>query len=149
MSFRFSLIPYRKEHVMPLLDQPINRDSRADFIGGLAEWAEKQNSFTGIINDVPVVCGGVLEYWPGRAQIWTIFNAESKENFVPVFRGIKRFLAEQGKTFRRLEISVPCNFELGRRRAELLGFKLECGFAEAFLPDGTDCALYSLVRKGG
>ena len=96
-----------------------------------------------------MVCGGVIKLWEGRGCVWTVFNEESKGCFVPVFRGIKEFLRLQRQVFRRLEIAVPTGFEMGHRRALLLGFKVECGFAESYLPSGEDCVLYSLITRKG
>lgn len=143
----FSLVAYKKEHVIPMLDQPSNLHAKTDYLAGLAEWAETKESFTGVLNGLPVVCGGLLMCWKDRGQIWTVFSEECKSNFIPVFRGIRAYLDQQNEKVARLELSIPCEFELGRRRAELLGFKLECERARKFLPDGTDCALYSRVRE--
>lgn len=146
----FKLEPFRAEHILPLLDQPINGVWREKYLGtaGLLGWLETQVSFTGSIGGKTVVCGGVTQYWPGRGHIWTMFSEESKVCFVPVFRGIRRFLKDQLKeNFHRIEVSIPCDFSQGRRRAELLGFRLECGFAEKYMSDGADAALYSMVRR--
>lgn len=147
MSNLFILEPFKKEHVIPLLAQEMNAYLRSDFEEGMAEDAEEHGSFTGFMNGKIVVCGGVYPYWSGRGGVWTMFSAECKENFVPVFRGIKVFLQEQLKTYRRIEATIPCDFTMGRRRALMLGFVLECERMKNFLPDGQDCALYALVRK--
>lgn len=142
----FDLIAYKKEHVLPLVEQDINASIRALYKGGLAKTLESFTSVTGTYKGVPMVCGGVFKLWEGRACVWTVFNEQSKTCFVPVFRGIKTFLSLQLNEYRRLEITVPVDFEVGHRRALLLGFKQECALAKSFLPDGTDCSLYSMVR---
>lgn len=146
MSDTFKLVPFKAVHIMPMLEQPINIAHRDQFTNGVAEWVEQKGCFTGLLGEKPVVCGGILAYWPGRGQIWTMFDENCGGNFVPIFRGIKRYLKEQGKVFKRIEVSIPYDFSIGRRRAEMLGFKLECDRATAFLPDGGDAALYSLVQ---
>jgi len=144
----FQLIPYRAEHVFPLLEQGINADIKESYLGGLASLLEQQESVTGVVNGSPMVCGGVIKLWEGRGCVWTVFNEDAKECFVPVFRGIKSFLDQQLKLYNRLEISVPVDFELGHRRAKLLGFEVECALARKFLPSGSDCVLYSMIREG-
>lgn len=146
----FKLVPFKGEHIMEVLKDPINAafvesHSRAE----LHQWLEAQDySFTGFLDDKVAVCGGITPYWPGRGHIWTMFNGETRENFLPVFRGIQDFLSSQlEKNFHRIEVSIPCEFELGRRRAELLGFRLECEFAEKYLPDGRDASVYSMIRR--
>lgn len=143
----FDLVPYKREHLIPLLDQRENLSVKELFISGTAESLEKSDAFTLLVNGVPSVCGGVLRYWEGRGQIWCVFNEDFRHNFVPVFRGIKVYLSEQLKTYRRIEASIPIDFPKGRRRIEMLGFKLECELAEKFLPDGRSCSLYALVRE--
>jgi hypothetical protein len=117
---------------------------RETFLNGLAQQVEDMTSVTGMIDGEPMVCGGVIEIWNGRGLIWTVFSEKSKHCFLPVFRGIKKFIDAQPYT--RLEISIPINLKFAMRRAEMLGFKLECACAKKFLPDGTDCALYAIVR---
>jgi len=146
MTAPFQLIPYRKDHVLPMLEQSMNAEIRDSYIGGLAQLLESQASMTGVMNGRPMVCGGVIKMWEGRGVVWTVFNEEARECFVPVFRGIRRFLAQQLEIYNRLEIAVPISFEIGHRRAKLLGFQVECHLARKFLPNGEDCALYVMVR---
>lgn len=146
MTASYQLVPYRKEHVLPMLEQPINADLRGEYLSGLAELLESQASFTALVHHKPMVCGGVIKLWEGRGCVWTVFNEDARQCFVPVFRGIRRFLQDQMKIYRRLELAVPISFEIGHRRAKLLGFKVECHFAQKFLPNGDDCVLYSMVR---
>jgi len=148
MSAPFQLIPYRSEHVMPLIEQSMNSDIRDSYVGGLAQMLEKCGGVTGLVNGVPMVCGGVVTLWEGRGCVWTVFNEDSRRCFVPVFRGIRKFLQEQLKNYRRLEIAVPLSFEIGHRRAKMLGFKVECHLARKYLPNGEDCVLYAMVREG-
>ncbi len=141
------LIPYEKKHLLPLLDQKENLGVRDFFLSAASDSVQTAGSFTLIIDGKTACCGGVMMYWAGRGQIWSVFNEEFKDNFVPVFRGIKKFLNEQLKTYRRLEVSIPIDYPQGVRRIEMLGFKLECALAKKFLPDGRDCSLYALVRE--
>ena len=91
-----------------------------------------------------MLCGGAIAYWQNRAQLWTIFSENSKKNFLPVFRAIKRVL--DYLPFNRIDLCIDYGFRLGCRRAEMLGFQLECLCARKYLPDGRDATLYSLVR---
>ncbi len=141
----FEVVPYKHEHILPLIEQKINRFNKEFFLNGVGREFEKQGTaVTGLWNGTPVICGAINEIWENRGMVWCMFNEEVKYNFVPVFRGIKKFI-EQSK-FRRIEICIPCDMKQSRRRTEMLGFKLECDRAEKFLRDGTDCALYALVR---
>lgn len=142
----FKFVPYKREHVIPFLDQPSNIGIKDIFLKDNATQFENYNSVTGTFNDVPVFCGGILKVWEKRGFIWTVFNEDCKKNFVPVFRGIKKYLTEQQEIYHRIEVAIPVDFEIGRRRAEMLGFKIECPLARKFFSDGQDCALYAMVR---
>lgn len=142
-------VPFNKSHIWPLLHQPINADIRAGYEGGLAALLEKQEHSATILRDdgSAMVCGGVIKMWEGRGCVWTVFNEEAKSCFVPVFRGMRAFLRSQMVNYRRLELAVPVGFTIGHRRARLLGFTEECHLARSFLPNGEDCALYSMIRE--
>lgn len=143
----FELVPYKKEHVIPMLDQKENLALKEPFLAGAAEGLEATGATTIMVNGIPAVCGGVLQYWEGRGQVWAVFNEEFKNNFVPVFRGLKVFIKVHLEKYRRLETSIPLEFPKGKRRAEMLGFKLECELARQYLPNGGDASLYSIVRE--
>lgn len=139
------IIPFKAEHLAPLLDQSINQDVKAVFLGGFADHLETiGGSATGLVDGKVAVCGGVWKYWENRGQIWTVFNQDYKDNFLPVFRILKEFLDQSN--YDRLEMSVPFGFEIGKRRAKLLGFTLECERARKYLPNGVDCALFARVK---
>lgn len=140
-----SLRPLEKEHLMALLEQPINAGLREWYSdSGVSHLLRQEFSASLFYKDRLMVSGGVIPYWANRAQIWTLFSEESKHNFLPVFRGIKRFLLYQ--PFKRVEACVPNGLDIGKRRLLKLGFNLECGEARAFLPTGENAALFSYVR---
>lgn len=142
----FDIIPYKHEHIVPLMDQKINAQEREFFLNGLGRDFEKRGTcFTGVINGKIAICGAIEEIWQNRGVVWCVFNEEFKGNFVPVFRLIQKFL--QSSNFRRIEVCVPFGFNIGRRRARMLGFQLEIECARKYLPNGEDCAVYSLVKE--
>lgn len=141
----FEYVPYKREHITMLLDQKMNEDTRQFFTPEALTALETQECGTAMVNGVPYWCGGIAKCWEGRGMIWSVFNEESKKNFLPLFRGLKKVLEKS--PYRRLEVAIPFHFQQGKRRAELLGFRLECDRAKKFLPNGEDCSLYALVRK--
>lgn len=146
---KWEWVKFEREHILPLLDQKINANIRESYRAQIAEQLESvPDSFTGILDGKVMICGGALKYWNGRAFIWTVFNEESKGCFLIVFRQIQNLFRDLLTRYHRLELAIPREFEIGRRRAKLLGFQLECECARKFLDDGTDCALYSLIREG-
>jgi hypothetical protein len=143
------MIPYRAEHVLSLVGQSINANIENSYREYLADFLEEQGGGATITQDgVPMACGGVLKLWEGRGSVWTVFNEHSKNCFVPVFRNIKRYIRSSANNYRRLELAVPLDFDIGHRRALLLGFKIETPLARKYLPTGEDCVLYSFIQEG-
>lgn len=142
----FDVVKFRKEHILPMMGQVANADIKNWLENGHAqEMEDHKASHTVIVNGVPAVCGGLVEYWADRGYLWCILNQDFKHNFVPAFRGIQAFL----KLFkcRRMELAVPVNFEQGKRRAKLLGFTMETACAKRFFVDGQDAAIFVKVRE--
>jgi hypothetical protein len=143
----FKQVPLKKEHMEYLLNQKANFESKYFLLSKLDMIESDKYSVTGLLDEVPMVCGGVLQYWENRGQVWCIFNEQSKHSFVPVLRGIKKFI--DNLPFRRIELSVDCDgpyTEVGVRRAKVLGFDVECLRAKKYLPAGTDCVLMAKVK---
>lgn len=90
-----------------------------------------------------VALGGLVEQWEGRATAWALLAADAP--MLGLTRIARRTLADVG--FRRVDCWVEVDFEQGHRWAELLGFRLE-GIARAYLADGSDAAIYAVVRGG-
>lgn len=136
------LIPFKADHLFAIMDDK----ERSFYNPALAKEMESLDSATFIYNGEVQSCFGITKYWEGRGQVWVVFNRSIKRNYIPTFRAGKRWVYGMLDKYRRIEVCVKHDFDLGRRRVELVGFKLECARAEKYLPDGTDCALYSLVR---
>ena len=144
----FELVKFSKEHLRPMMNQKKN--------GFIARWLEHGHadimereaaSFTGVIGDKVAVCGGITFFWPGRGYLWAIFSEDFRENFVPVFRGVKKALDALEYTRLEMAIALECDdYSIAVRRAKLLGFKLECHRAEKYLPSGQDCSIYARIK---
>lgn len=139
----FKIVPLNIEHLIELYDEPSNRFLKDWIQSGFAKEMMK-SGLAGTFNDKVVVCGGFVECWTNRAQIWSVWSRECKNNFVPIFRGLKKLIHSQ--KYNRIEFAVPVYLTSAHRRAKLLGFEVECELAKKFLPDGSDCVLYALVR---
>lgn len=97
-------------------------------------------------NGKVVFCGGVSLYYPGRGEAWAFFDSTCRQNFVPVFKIVKKWLNDC--PVRRIEASVKVDDEQAHRWVRSLGFELEAPLLKAYRPDGADCALYSKVKHG-
>lgn len=141
----YKLIPFKKEHILPLSTEKINSYLPEWYTSGQAELMEEAYSFTAIDGDEVMICGGINQLWNNRGHLWCIFSEKSKKNFVSAFRTIEKFLDEQ--PFQRVEMSVPYGFSQGHRRAIMLGFEVECERARKYLPNGEDCTLYAKIKN--
>ncbi len=142
----YSVVPFKEEHLTEMLKQKINKAEREMCIAkDLRERAH--TSFTGMFKDKPMVCGGVVDYEDGIGYLWTVFDERSSKCFQSVFGSIKDFIKKVKPNYANLMLAIPCDFEQGKRRAELLGFRLLHERAVKFLSNGTDCSIY--VMKGG
>ena len=123
-----------QEGIAALLDPP-----RAQAI------EDDANSYSILKNGKVLLCGGVTQYWPNRAEAWAIFDQDCKKDFLSIHRAAKRYLDQC--QVKRIEAAVDVDFEAGHRWAELLGFQLEAAVLKAYLPNGRDCSLYARVRE--
>ncbi len=135
----------KPEHLKSVLAENINEGVRWQFADRVVYGLSKQPYSGSIfIGDELMGCGGISEIWNNRGYMWMVFSEKSKKNFLAVFRAIKFFIDHQ--PLRRVEIAVPVRMKKAQKRAEMWGFKLECDCAKAYLADGEDCKLYSIVR---
>lgn len=146
----FRFIPFQRWHLLRMLAQPVNACfSQMQTSEATKHLEENCYTLTMLVNGKIVMCGGVVPYWTNRGKLWCIFDEQyAKESFVTVFKGIKQFLIDA--PYKRLEMDIPCDNEftdVAKRRAELLGFKLECERARCFFTTGADAMIYSLVRE--
>lgn len=141
----FETVPLEDKHLAKLLDEPMNASLRPHMTN--LNLVKSGDCATILVNGEVMLCGGINEYWKGRGHLWSVFSENSREHFVPTFRGIQAWIRTmlQNK-YDRIEMSITCGFLQGHRRAKLLGFKMELLRAEKYL-FGEDCSIYSLVRK--
>lgn len=104
------------------------------------------HSYTILLGDRPLLCAGVVEYWKGRGESWAIFDPECRRHFVEIHHIVKKYLDDC--PVRRIEAAIQVDFTAGHRWIKALGFKLDAEKLEAFLPNGNDVSLYSMVKHG-
>lgn len=140
----FNIIPFKRDHVLPLFEQKINLSSKDSFLSCNVDQLENLNCYTMCWNEEVLACYGAIKIWDRRAALWTVFNEKSKFHFVPIIRAAKRLFIES--PFDRIEMAVPISFEIGHRRARLLGCTVETERAKKYFPNGEDCTLYAWIR---
>lgn len=138
------IVPYRAEHLDELVLQWAQAPSGVWFTREQALALEGTEAWSGIYDNEPVICSGVVQVWQGRYMAWSYVSKNAGICFVSIHKAVRRFLDTSGH--RRIEMAVDCDFPQGHRWARLLGFTLEAERLKAYRPDGGDCALYARVR---
>ena len=137
-------IPFRAEHLDLINEQDAEIMFGEFATQGRAEALERIGSRTIMVHGRPVLCGGIVEYWNGRCEIWAVLDRDCRKEFVAIHRATKEFL--DTCTHRRIEAVVIADFAEGRRWVEMLGFKLETPAAmRGYCPNGADAYLYARV----
>lgn len=136
-------LTFAAEHLRTLTLQPAQREfAERLHDDGYARTLEESGSAITLRHDGrTLVCGGVVELWPGRSQVWALVSADAGPHFVAVVRGMRRFLAQHDT--RRIEAVVDTHFAAGHRLIRMLGFVRE-GTMRAY-DQGRDCDLYARV----
>lgn len=140
------VVPYRPAHVLALRIQPAQASIAQYLTDDVLDGMRGPHSFTFMDGDESLACVGVTKIWDNRAFLWSIISADiGPRRFLAASLHARRFL--DVVPFRRIEAAVEMGFAEGHRWARLMGFKNETPQGmEAFLMDGTDCALYARVK---
>lgn len=142
-------VPYHPSHLAQVGLQPSQEAARRFLIrDGFAEaLALHGMSWTGLVNEIPIGCAGMVSQWEGRVIAWALFGASVPKRCWPAIVRKIAFefsvtLANRGR--HRIEITVPVHFGQGCRLARLLGFAIE-GRMRSFDPEGEDHFLYAKI----
>jgi hypothetical protein len=136
------VVPFKADHLerVQLLDVHAGFAVSADAAAAL----EALPSFTGLDGSRVLGCAGLIPLWPGRAQAWAYLDRGCGGSFVAIHREVSRFF--DVCEYKRLEIIVRSDFPEAHRWARLLGFECEAPLMRAYLPCGSDAALYARVK---
>lgn len=129
-----NIIAFKPEHAALMRLQPMQAAVSLDettLITGPA--------WTGVADDLPVVCAGFLPIWEGRAMAWALVAADAGRHMAAIHRAALERV--RGAGYRRLEAYVDPRFAAARRWVAMLGFEYE-GLLKRFTPTGDDMELY-------
>lgn len=107
-------------------------------------------SFAILEGGLPVIAGGIVPIWPGRAEGWsTVLPAASRRARVVGTRhaaALLETLIAAGR-FSRIDVFMHPNAPSCRSFAQALGLVHE-RLLRKYMPDGSDIDLYSKVANG-
>lgn len=93
-----------------------------------------------LLEDRPIMCGGVIQYWPGRWMLWANLSPNSARHMLYITQQTRKYLNEYKG---RIEFTVRKDFIPGQRWAKALGFTVETPLLKAFGPEGEDHVGYA------
>lgn len=137
------IVRFKVEHYGLVLAQ--GSTNPFDISDKLKSLEDAKFSYTIFSGDRAVSCGGLYEYWDGRAEAWIIFAKNIRHDFLAVFRVARKFFDDC--SVRRIEATVACDSAQGHRWLRALGFQLEAARMPKYYPDGSDGSLYARVRE--
>jgi len=121
-------------------------------LGPLAELARAYEAagpaWTLMAGDWPLVCGGVVRFWPGVGELWCWTGAEAGHWSVGFARLAKTAVAElfSSHGFHRLQAHVRETDQQARGFAAFLGLTLE-GRSRGYGPDQATHLLYGRFQQ--
>lgn len=141
------LIEFKAEHIRyvfenvfePISGTPEQREA----------WIQQREaegtSYTGIVDDQIVACGGVSILWPGVADAWISVRKDANGYARAILECTRMMLdvLRDSHELRRIHAYVRMDFERGVKFAHKVGFEIESRM-KMFMPDGADC--YMMVR---
>tara|TARA_R110000803_G_scaffold58798_5_gene117050 strand:+ start:182 stop:601 length:420 start_codon:yes stop_codon:yes gene_type:complete len=136
-------VPFEAGHLHQLKLQP----AQAYLSSAVTEeelGLEQHPSHTAMRGSEVLGCAGVIEQWEGRGTAWALIGETGPKDFITIHRAVKRFL--DVCYFKRIELTVDCDFPAGHRWAKMLGFDMECERMVAYGPKEKDASLYSRVQ---
>ena len=138
------VVPFRRWHMAWL-------HAEGEAVGGMLvdpgtlQVLEKLNSWTAVVDDAPVACGGTMLQWPGRHIAWAYLNQKTAPHMLWLTREAKKKLQ---RVDGRIEMTVRHDFEQGHRWASILGFKIETPVLQAYGPLGENHVGYVRLNGG-
>ncbi len=151
---RAEIIPFEITHALQILGMPGMRDYAPvpdkDRIAYLRNYRAAGPAYTLMVDDVPIVSGGVILLDWRNGTAWSIPSPLVRKYKIASYRAIRWAVFDSIHVYRlkRVEALVDPSFEAGRRMVERMGFKDE-GVKRNYGPNGEDFAIYAKITKGG
>ena len=100
-------------------------------------------SFTATVDDVPIACIGLIDFWQGRQYAWAFLSDDFCKAKLALTRAVHRWLRYHHAAG-RIETAVQCDNPRAIRWAEGFGFEREGTMRQWML--GQDFFMYARVR---
>lgn len=101
--------------------------------------------FSAFVGYDVIACAGIIQLWPGRAQVWSLLSDQLPTYYRTIHRAVKRYV--RAYRVRRLECLVDPRHPDAVRWAVHLGFHYEATL-RAYDMQGNDQAMYVRLQRG-
>ena len=140
--YNSTIVAYQKEQGSSMIASGLNdklMDLDASYEENRIDAAVAGMAYTLLLNNQPIVSGGIFPLWNGVCEGWVISSKrifDVKIKAAKLIRHRTDILCAANKVW-RLQTTVKANFKMGLRFAEFLGFKNE-GLMRGYGPDKSD-----------
>jgi len=138
----FKVIPYETKHGDEIIEFGMNdklMEIDASYTNNRLDMAIPGLSFTLMLNETPIVSGGIIPIWTGVAEGWVLSSKHIFDYKIKAASSVKKrldYLCTNNKII-RLQTAVKEKFFIGIRFAEWLGLEKE-GLMKYYGLDGTN-----------
>lgn len=150
----FKIVPYSTNHGDEIIEFGMNdklMDIDASFTENRIDFAIPGLSFSLLVNNTPILAGGIYPLWDGVAEGWVLSSKRIFDHKIRSAISIKKRLDLLciNNNIWRLQTAIKEEFKTGKRFAEWLGLKSE-GLMQMYGPDKTNyyrmAKIYELHR---
>lgn len=143
------IVPFQRSHMYQIELKGFEREylnAFPDYIDHIANGADPDHSWTGIVFNKIVCIFGISMLWPGVGEMWMIPSVHISDSPIAVVRASKKIISETITELDlwRLQVTVNVNNLQAFRFAKALGFNVECVMTK-YGPEGHD--YYMMFRR--
>jgi len=143
------LVNFEVSHADTILEEPLNKGAPAigDYWRSLSnELIKADTSFTAIVDDKPIACGGIYPIWTGVGEAWFLGSYHLHDHSISIARLVRNNIEILMKrhNLHRAQATIHSNFNEAYRFATWLGFDSE-GVMKAFSTDKQDYFRFAKV----
>lgn len=142
-----SVKPYECAHLMAMNVQDWQRQPEFEINDAYCEFLLENSvdARTIMAGDKVLSCGGVIELWPGRGEVWTMLDRDCGRWMKSIHSITTAFLDEHNNRYPRLETGCEIEWPQAHRWLKMLGFEHE-RTARKYMPSGRDLDIYVRIR---
>ena len=137
-------VPFRSEHFYAITKISPPNGGGIEITPEMLKCMEKENSFTLLVDGVPVALGGTIRQWTGNYAGFAYITKAAAPHMLRITRYTRKILDAAGCG--RIMATVQVGFDEGQRWAKMLRFEVETPVLKQWGPDGSDHTLFCRIQ---